>query len=242
MDGFLFVDKPGGITSHKVVERVRRVIRMRKVGHLGTLDPLGTGVLVLAIGRATKLVKYFINDDKEYLNTLRLGISTDTQDMDGKIILERETEPITREEFDNIISRFVGSIEQIPPMVSAKKIGGKRLYKLHRKGIVVEREPKLINVMRIEVKEFRPPEVQFEVACSKGTYIRTLCSDIGDTIGCGGCMAGLVRLRSGIFGIDNAKTLDEIEKLTPEEIEKLLIKPSVAMSMRQTRRQSHSGK
>ena len=167
ISGFLVIDKPPGITSHTAVERVRRKLRMQKVGHLGTLDPIATGVLVMAIGRATKLVKYFIEDDKEYRTTAKLGVVTDTQDLDGKIIRQCTEIDVSQEKVEEVLKEFVGEIEQIPPMVSAKKIGGKRLYKLHRKGIEVDRNPKKIRIDYINLVEFNPPLVTFEVKGSQ---------------------------------------------------------------------------
>jgi tRNA pseudouridine55 synthase len=216
--GFLVIDKPSGITSHDVVDRVREVLKIRKVGHLGTLDPLGTGVLVLAIGKATKSVRFFIDDDKDYRATVQLGTVTDTQDIDGKVLETRDYSHVTEDAVSEAVGRFRGTIEQIPPMVSAKKIKGKRLYKLHRKGIEVPREPKEITIYDIRIERYAPPHVTIHVSCSKGTYVRTLCMDIGEVLGCGGCMSDLVRLRSGCFTLDEAVKLDELEKMPPEEV------------------------
>ena len=228
-NGFLIVNKPAGITSHDVVDRLREITGIRKIGHLGTLDPIGTGVLVLAIGGATKAAKYFMTDDKEYLTTVKLGMTTDTQDTDGKVLSLKENCKITKEEFIGVLEKFRGEIEQIPPMVSAKKIRGKRLYKLHRKGIEVHRDPKKVRIDRIELVEFKPPEATFFVKCSKGTYIRTLCADIGEQTGCGGCMSKLVRMKSGFFDLKNASTLDELGKMNDEEIKQKLIPTKQAL-------------
>jgi tRNA pseudouridine55 synthase len=217
VNGFLVIDKPSGITSHDVVDRARRILGIRKIGHLGTLDPIGVGVLVLAIGKATKAVRYFVEDDKEYTTTVRLGTITDTQDLDGTV-LERREVSVTREQFDAALERFKGEIQQIPPMVSAKKVGGKRLYKLHRQGIEVEREPKAVTIYAIDLREFAPPEVTFHVQCSKGTYIRTLCADIGEVLGCGGAMSWLRRTKSGFFTIESAVTLDELETMSTDAV------------------------
>ena len=222
MNGFLVVDKPGGITSHDVVDRARRILGIRKIGHLGTLDPIGIGVLVLAIGRATKAARYFVEDDKEYTTTIRLGVITDSQDLDGQVLEEREVN-VTAAEFEQVLDRFRGDIEQIPPMVSAKKVGGKRLYKLHRQGIEVEREPKPVHIYQLTMLGFSSPEAEFHVRCSKGTYVRTLCADIGEVLGCGGAMARLRRTKSGFFEIENAVTLDELEKMDTEQIYTLLM-------------------
>ena len=234
MNGFLVVDKPAGITSHDVVDRARRILGIRKIGHLGTLDPLGVGVLVLAVGKATKAVRYFVDDDKEYTTTVRLGVTTDTQDLDGTVLEEREVN-VTLDEFERVLDRFRGEIEQIPPMVSAKKVGGKRLYKLHRQGIEVEREPKKVRIYEIDLRDFSPPEATFHVRCSKGTYIRTLCADIGEALGCGGAMAWLRRTKSGFFTIEDAVTLDELEKRNTDEIYTLLMPTERAIRKRGVR-------
>ncbi len=229
INGFLIVDKPAGITSHTAVEHVRRKLRIQKVGHLGTLDPIATGVLVMAIGRSTKLVKYFIDDDKEYRTTLKLGVVTDTQDLDGKIIRECADVDVSQEKVEEILKEFVGDIEQIPPMVSAKKVGGKRLYKLHRKGIEIERKPKKIRIDYINLCDFNPPLVMFEVKCTKGTYVRTLCADIGEKLNTGGAMAGLVRLKSGFFELADAVTLDQLHQMDLEQILRKIISPTLAL-------------
>lgn len=227
--GFLIVDKPPGITSHGVVQRVRRVLGFRKIGHLGTLDPIGTGVLVLAVGRATKSVKHFINDDKVYLTTLLLGMATDTQDVEGKVLSQSRCPSLSSAEIESLFQDFQGEIQQIPPMVSAKKIKGDRLYKLHRKGIEIPREPKTIFIRRIEVLTIELPEVTFLVECSKGTYIRTLCADIGDRLGTGGCMSRLRRLRSGFFCLRDSRSLRLLEQMSRERIASVLIPLGVAM-------------
>jgi len=229
INGFLIIDKPSGITSHTAVEDVRRKLKIQKVGHLGTLDPIATGVLVMAIGRATKLVKYFIDDNKEYRTTMKLGVVTDTQDLDGKILQESTSIDVSREKVEQVFQQFVGDIEQIPPMVSAKKIGGKRLYKLHRKGIEVERKPKKIRIDYMNMIEFNLPLVIFEVKCSKGTYVRTICDDIGQKLGTGGAMAGLVRLKSGFFELSDAVTLKQLEQMDTEQIMRKIISPMLAL-------------
>ena len=221
--GFFVIHKPTGITSHDVVDRIRRVLGIRKVGHLGTLDPLGTGVLVLAIGRATKSVKYFIDDDKDYRATILLGTITDTQDTDGKVVETRDYSAITKENVEGILKEFSGKINQIPPMVSAKKIKGERLYKLHRKGIEVPREPKEIEIYNLKIEGFSLPVVQIFLSCSKGTYVRTLCADMGERLGCGGCMSSLVRVRSGCFSLDDAHKLEDVEKMNTEDAARLII-------------------
>ena len=227
--GFLIIDKPSGMTSHDVVDRVRGKLKIRKVGHLGTLDPLATGVLVMAIGQATKLAKYFVDDDKEYLTTVRLGTVTDSQDLDGKIISQNDDVNITREQLEQELNSFIGEIDQIPPMVSAKKVGGERLYKLHRKGIEVKRDPKKVTIKSIILKEFDPPHAVFQVECSKGTYVRTLCSDLGEKLGTGGAMSALVRLRSGFFLIEDALKLDQFEEMELDQIARKILSPALAI-------------
>ena len=230
--GFLVVDKPSGITSHGVVQQMRRALGLRKIGHLGTLDPIGTGVLVLAVGRATKAVKHFIEDDKTYLTTLLLGVVTDTQDIEGKVLHEAPCPDVPVANIEEALTRFRGQIEQVPPMVSAKKVQGRRLYKLHRKGIEVPREPKAVTIKRIELLTVKLPEVTFLVECSKGTYIRTLCADIGDTLGPGGCMLRLSRLRSGFFFLRDACSLEYLRHLPQEKTSSLLVPLGTAIEKR----------
>jgi len=227
--GFLVMDKPPGITSHGVVQRMRRALRLRKIGHLGTLDPIGTGVLVLAVGKATKAVKHFITDDKVYLTTLLLGVKTDTQDVEGKVLSDVPCPSLSLEEIEEVFGSFRGEIQQIPPMVSAKKVQGQRLYKLHRKGIEVHREPKTVSIKKIELLNVDLPEITFLVECSKGTYIRTLCADIGEKLGPGGCMLRLCRLRSGFFYLRDAWSLKALEDMPEEQIASLLTPLGVAM-------------
>jgi len=228
-NGFLIIDKPSGLTSHDVVDRVRKKLQIKKVGHLGTLDPIATGVLVLAIGRATKLVKYFIDDDKEYLTTIKLGTVTDSQDLDGKIISETDDVSVTREQLEQALASFVGEIEQIPPMVSAKKVQGTRLYKLHRKGIEVKREPKKVVIKHIRLEKFESLFGVFEVKCSKGTYVRTLCADLGEKLGVGGAMSALVRLSSGFFTLEDALKLDQFEQMDADQIARKILSPALAL-------------
>lgn len=229
VNGFLIIDKPSGITSHTAVERVRRKLKIQKVGHLGTLDPIATGVLVMAVGRATKLVKYFIDDDKEYLTTVKLGVVTDTQDLDGKILSETDNVSVTEESVREIMDQFTGEIEQIPPMVSAKKIGGERLYKLHRRGVEVVREPKKIRIDYIQIIEFNPPLIKFQLKCSKGTYVRTLCADIGEKLGTGGAMFALTRLKSGFFELADAIKLDQFKNMEIEQILRHILSPTLTL-------------
>lgn len=213
LDGVLNVNKPAGMTSHDVVDRIRRVIRNRKirVGHTGTLDPMATGVLPLCVGKATKISQFLIAVDKEYLVEMKLGIVTDTQDVTGKTI----EEPPVPENLDSgsveaVLAGFRGEIQQVPPMISAKHHQGKRLYELARRGVEVEREPCLIVIHQLLLEDISPPVIRFRVVCGKGTYIRTLCHDIGRALGSGAAMSGLVRVRCGHFHVDRSVPLDRV--------------------------------
>ncbi len=211
--GVLLVDKPAGPTSHDVVDAVRRGFGIRKVGHCGTLDPLATGLLILVLGKATRLAQYLIGDDKEYRGHLVLGISTDSQDAQGEIVDRRPIDSVTEERVAEVFARFQGDILQTPPMVSAIKKGGKPLYKLARKGKSVEREPRLVHIYELLLEGFDPPRVAFSVRCSKGTYVRTLCADIGESLGCGAHLGGLRRIRSGSFDVEEAAAFEEILRM-----------------------------
>ena len=216
-DGIILIDKPKGITSHDAVNRMRRLLRTKKIGHTGTLDPDATGLLVILVGRAAKAAEYITADEKEYEATLRLGIATDTQDISGRIISECENIP-TPETVYNIISSFEGEYRQIPPMYSALKQNGRKLVDLARRGIEIEREPRAVTIKEITAEQISKTDYKMTVGCSKGTYIRTLCDDIGKKLGCGGCMASLIRTKSGGFDISNAYTLDECENMTYEQL------------------------
>lgn len=222
MDGILIVDKPPGMTSHDVVDFIRRSFGAKKVGHCGTLDPLATGVLVILIGRATRLSQKFSSYDKTYDATITLGILTDTADSEGAISFKVDSLNVTEDHIEEVFKEFRGSIEQIPPMVSAIKYGGKRLYKLARQGIVVPRKPREVYIHKLEITSIRLPEVSFEVVCSKGTYVRSLCEEIGSRLGCGGHMSRLRRMRSGPFLIEHALTLDILKEMSHEELKKVL--------------------
>jgi tRNA pseudouridine55 synthase len=217
MDGILNINKPAGMTSHDVVIEVRKRFKMRKVGHTGTLDPDATGVLVVCLGKATKMVRFLLNDEKEYESVLILGISTHTQDSSGTIIKKVDNFSITEEEIKEVSKRFEGEQEQIPPMVSAVHHHGRRLYELARQGKVVERKPRKINIFSFKIIEIKIPEVRFNIVCSKGTYIRTICSDLGDALGCGAHQAKLVRIRAGQFHIKDSLTLDELWQASQPE-------------------------
>lgn len=204
MDGLLVVNKPAGITSHDVVDIIRKKFRIRRVGHAGTLDPMATGVLLILIGNATKLSSSFMNEDKEYIATLFLGRSTDTQDSTGKTIEQSPIDGLSADIVKTALNSFIGERSQMPPMVSAKKYKGRRLYQLARKGKSVPRESKSITIREIELLDFRIPEIVFRVKCTKGTYVRTLCEDIGRAMGCSAHMSGLVRTASGAFTLEKA--------------------------------------
>lgn len=198
MNGVIVVDKPSGPTSRDVVEQVKKSLGIRKAGHAGTLDPLATGVLAVCLGEATKLVQFLALDSKEYRATLLLGVRTDTLDTQGTV-LDRQEPRVTGEQVEAVLASLVGKRQQIPPKFSAVKFQGRPLYDWTRRGIEVEQVPREVEVFAIRVEEIRLPEVTFTVSCSKGTYIRSLCEEAGEALGCGGCMSALRRTRSGSF-------------------------------------------
>ena len=205
----LLVDKPIEWTSHDVVNFVRR-FGFKKVCHCGTLDPNATGLLVLLLEKATKLTNSFNTQDKTYEGELCLGVETNTQDVDGEILAKRDYSHVSEDLIRATFTKFVGPQEQIPPMVSAKKVGGQPLYKLARKGIVIERNPVPITIYDLTIKAIEPPLVSFSIRCSKGTYVRTVCFDIGQIVGCGACLQTLRRLESGHFKLNDAYSISEI--------------------------------
>lgn len=218
INGVIIVNKHKGVTSHDIVAKIRRLYGTKKVGHTGTLDPMATGVLPILIGRAAKAAEYLVSDSKRYVAEIKLGIETDTEDITGKILKMSDTLP-GKTEFFEVCKEFVGEIYQTPPMYSALKVGGKKLVDLAREGKEVERAPR-----KIEIKSILPEEVSekegiytLDVECSKGTYIRTLCADIGKKLGCGAVMSSLERTRSGNFDIKDAYTVCELENMTPEQ-------------------------
>ena len=214
--GVLIINKPQGPTSHDIVNRVRRLYSTKKVGHTGTLDPMATGVLVVLIGRAAKACEYSLSDRKKYTATLRLGIETDTEDTTGTILKEYPVN-VTKADVKNVLTSFKGKIKQIPPMYSALKVGGKKLCDIAREGGTVEREAREIEVYSISTEYINDNDYKLVVECSAGTYIRTLCADIGKALGCGGAMASLERSAACGFSIDEAHTIEEIEELSIEE-------------------------
>ena len=209
-DGLLLVDKPSGPTSHDVVAKIRHHFRIPKVGHGGTLDPMATGLLVILLGKGTKISERVMGHDKTYEGTLRLGIETDSQDADGQVVAEKDAAAITAAQVAEQMQARLGDQMQLPPMVSAIKIKGVPLYKLARKGETVERPPKLVHVYRFELLEFRPPDVRFVVECTKGTYVRTLAHDVGQSLGVGAHLVQLRRTRIGRLDVARAATLDEL--------------------------------
>jgi tRNA pseudouridine55 synthase len=211
-DGIINVYKEKGYTSHDVVARMRGILKMKKIGHTGTLDPEAEGVLPVCLGKGTKLCDLFTDKDKTYEAVLLLGYSTDTQDMTGKILSRQEVD-IQEEQLQEVIRSFAGEYMQIPPMYSALKVNGKKLYELARQGREVERQPRPVHIYEIEVLKMDLPRVHMRISCSKGTYIRTLCHDIGSALGCGGCMESLLRTRVGRFRLEESLKLDEIEEL-----------------------------
>jgi len=224
IDGILVVDKPADWTSHDVVAKVRNFFKLKKLGHAGTLDPIATGVLVLLSGRATKSSDKLMADEKEYLFTIKFGLATDTQDITGKTICETENpSPLSSDEIEKIFEDFRGEVSQIPPMFSAIKVKGKKLYELGRKGLKIERKPKIINIRELVLEKLDWPLATVRAVCSKGTYIRTLCNDIGEKAGCGACMEKLVRLRSGNYSINQAYQLSEILKWSPSALKEKVL-------------------
>ena len=222
-NGILIVDKPSGWTSQDVAAKLRGVFHERRVGHGGTLDPMATGVLPIFIGRATRGAEFLEHAEKEYVAGLRLGLVTNTQDTSGETL---ETHPVsvTRQALEAALTRFTGPIEQIPPMYSAIKIGGKKLYELARKGQEVERKPRPVTIHELELLDGAGADWTLRVRCSKGTYVRTLCPDIGAALGCGGCMSALRRTRAGDFLLENASSLDAVQRAADRgEAERLLL-------------------
>lgn len=210
MMGFLNIDKPRGMTSTDVVRRVKRAARMRRgVGHGGTLDPIATGVLIVGIGKATRLMERVLDGSKEYSAEIELGVSTDTYDADGEIVSTRDASAVSRDDVETALTAFHGEIEQTPPMYSALKRDGKRLYELARQGIEVEREPRVVVVSHISLTGWQPPVAIVNIECGSGFYVRSLAHDLGETLGCGGHMRSLIRRRVGPFHIEDALALDD---------------------------------
>ena len=215
MNGILLIDKEPGWTSSDVVVKLKGILRERRIGHAGTLDPMATGLLTVFVGRATRAVQFAEHDAKRYLASLRLGVTTDTQDITGNIL---ETKPvqITEEELENVLREFRGEIEQIPPMYSAVQVGGRRLYDIARKGGTVERAPRPVTIHELKLLGRDGEDWLLDIRCSKCTYVRTLCHDIGQALGCGGCMSALRRTEAGGFSVSGAVTIGEMQRLKDE--------------------------
>ncbi len=224
MNGILVVDKPADWTSHDVVAKLRGIFREKRMGHAGTLDPMATGVLVVFLGRATRAVELCENDEKEYEAVLRLGIVTDTQDITGKI-LEEHPVSAAEDQLLAVLRQFQGVQFQIPPMYSALKSGGRKLYDLARQGVEVERKPREITVSALQLLEWNGTEAKLRIHCSKGTYVRTLCHDIGAALGCGGCMAALRRTQAGRFSLAEAYSMEQILQARDAGTHALLVRP-----------------
>jgi len=228
-DGVLLIDKPSGCTSHDVVDYVRNRFRFKKVGHCGTLDPLATGLLMLVIGKATKIQDLLMAEDKEYVGVMRFGVITASQDADGEVLETRPVPDLSPGQIEAAFARYDGDFYQMPPMVSAIKKDGIALYKLARQGKTVEREPRFVHVFAHEVQGVRLPEIDFRVVCSKGFYVRTYAHDIGMDLGCGAHLQSLRRTKSGRFNLDRSITVDEISSGPAEAVRaKILTLPEVS--------------
>ncbi len=227
-NGIIIIDKPEGWTSQDVAAKLRGVFHERRVGHGGTLDPMATGVLPIFVGRATRAAEFMESAEKEYIAGLRLGLVTDTQDTTGQT-LEEHPANVTRERLESILPRFLGPQEQIPPMYSAVKIGGKKLYELARKGQEIERKPRSITIHALEILGGSGADWTIRVRCSKGTYVRTLCHDLGAALGCGGCMSALRRTMAGRFSLENAVTMQQLLDFSEEHDAQTLLMPVDAL-------------
>jgi len=247
LHGLLLVEKGPGVTSFQVVAHLRRVLRVPKVGHGGTLDPMATGVLPILLGEATKLAPYLLGHDKEYVATLRLGIRTDTLDLTGQVREERPIPPLEAEAVRAVLARFVGEIEQVPPMYSALHVGGRRLHELARAGVEVARAPRRVRITVLELLAFEPPQLRIRVRCGAGTYIRALGADLGEALGCGAATEALVRTRVGPFGLEDALPWAEVLAGDPERLRARLLPadravghlPAVSVTPAGARRLAH---
>ena len=223
LDGALLIDKPPGPTSHDVVDAIRRQFRIKKVGHCGTLDPNASGLLIIVLGRGTKLSEKLMSDDKVYEGSIKFGESTDSYDADGELVASLPVPPLTVEQINEAAAGFVGDQMQTPPMVSAVKKAGVPLYKLARKGLEVEREPRLIHIYNFRFSRYEQPIGVFRLACTKGTYVRSVAHELGQKLGCGAHLATLRRVTSGKFDVSQAIQFEDVLKLTPRELEQLVI-------------------
>ena len=223
LDGAVLIDKPAGPTSHDVVDAIRRRFQIKKVGHCGTLDPNATGLLIIVLGRGTKLSERLMGDDKVYEGAIKFGETTDSYDVDGEITSSLPVPPMTLDQLNEEAAKFVGDLMQIPPMVSAIKVKGVPLYKLARKGIEIVREPRLVHIYNFRFTNYELPLGQFKIACTKGTYVRSIAHDLGQKLGCGAHLATLRRSVSGKFDVADATPLDAVLNLTAAELEKRVI-------------------
>ena len=222
-DGILLIDKPAGPTSHDIVDIIRNSYRIKKVGHCGTLDPAATGLLTILLGKATKLSEKLMSDDKVYVGSVKLGETTNTYDAEGQIESYKQVPHLSIDTLQEEANKFLGDQMQTPPMVSAIKINGTPLYKLARKGQKVDRKERFIHLYKFIISEYKPPFAWFKIACTKGTYIRSLAHDFGNSLGCGGHLSGLRRTVSGKFKVSNATTLEELTSLSPSDLNKRVI-------------------
>jgi tRNA pseudouridine55 synthase len=223
LDGAILIDKPAGPTSHDVVDAVRRQFGLKKVGHCGTLDPNATGLLIVVLGRGTKLSERLMSDDKVYAGTIKLGEATSSYDAAGELVSSMPVPLLTLEELNASAAEFVGDQMQIPPMVSAVKKDGVPLYKLARKGVEVAREPRLIHIYRFSFSSYQEPIGQFEIACTKGTYVRSVAHELGQKLGCGAHLATLRRVKSGKFDVAKATEFEAVMKLSDRDLQSLVI-------------------
>lgn len=223
LDGAILIDKPAGPTSHDVVDAIRRQFNLKKVGHCGTLDPNATGLLIVVLGRGTKLSEKLMSDDKVYEGTVKFGETTDSYDANGELVSSLPVPPLTLEELNAAADEFIGDVMQTPPMVSAVKQGGVPLYKLARKGLEVEREPRLIHIYTFRFSDYHEPRAVFRIACTKGTYVRSLAHELGQKLGCGAHLSYLRRVTSGKFDVANAIQFEEVMNLSERELEQHVI-------------------
>ena len=223
LDGAILIDKPAGPTSHDVVDAIRRRFQIKKVGHCGTLDPNATGLLIIVLGRGTKLSEKLMSDDKVYEGAIKFGDTTDSYDCDGELTGSLPVPPMTLDQLNEEAAKFVGDLMQVPPMVSAIKIKGVPLYKMARKGIEIEREPRLVHIYNFRFTSYELPLGTFKIACTKGTYVRSIAHDLGQKLGCGAHLETLRRSVSGKFDVADATTLDAVLNLTTAELEKKVI-------------------
>ena len=223
LDGAILIDKPSGPTSHDVVDAIRRTFGIKKAGHCGTLDPNATGLLIIVVGRGTKLAEKLMGDDKVYEGTIQFGVTTNSHDADGEVLETKPVSPLTLEQLNGLAAGYIGDLLQTPPMVSAIKKGGVPLYKLARKGMEVERQPRLVHIYHFRFTRYTEPLGEFRLACTKGTYVRSIAHELGQKIGCGGHLSALRRSASGKFDVADATPLKDVLKWTNAELERNVI-------------------